>query len=83
LRDTKADEPIAPLDPRVSLLLAECYRHAKAIGAWGEGVTALAAAGVPEDAPGVATAEEPATVLASLEGLLGAHRSWERLALPL
>ena len=29
------------LDPRVLLLLEECFRHAKAIGAWGAGVAAL------------------------------------------
>ena len=31
------------LDPRVVLLLQECFRHAKAIGAWGAGVDALEA----------------------------------------
>ena len=46
-RDSKAGEDGAPqLDPRVVLLLQECFRHAKAIGAWGSGVAALEAAGV-------------------------------------
>ena len=37
-RDSKAGEDGAPvLDPRVLLMLEECYRHAKVIGAWGDG----------------------------------------------
>ena len=47
VRDTKAAQEAAPeLDPRVTLLLQECFRHAKAIGAWGAGVPALETAGV-------------------------------------
>ena len=42
VRDSKAGEDGAPaLDPRVALLLQECFRHAKAIGAWGAGREAL------------------------------------------
>ena len=77
-RDSKAGEDGAPqLDPRVVLLLEECFRHAKAIGAWGSGVAALEAAGVP-DSPGVVTGDDPATVFAELHTALGAHRVWER-----
>ena len=63
--------------PRL-LLLEECFRHAKAIGAWGAGVQALEQAGVGPDTPGVVTADRPAEVLAELHELLGAHRVWER-----
>ena len=59
------------------LLLEECFRHAKAIGAWGAGVAALEAAGRP-DSPGVVTGDDPATVFAELQTALGAHRVWER-----
>ena len=36
----------ATVDPRVLLLVEECWRHAKAIGAWGAGVGVLEQAGV-------------------------------------
>ena len=65
------------LDPRVVLLLQECFRHAKAIGAWGAGVAPLELAGVA-DAPGVLTGDDPAAVFAELHTALGAHRVWER-----
>ena len=29
------------VDPRVLMMIEECWRHAKVIGAWGEGITAL------------------------------------------
>ncbi|GAA1764809.1 catalase CatB [Nocardioides hankookensis] len=78
VRDGKAGEDgVAALDPRVVLLLQECFRHAKAIGAWGDGVAALELAGVA-DAPGVLTGEDPTTVFAELHAALGAHRVWER-----
>ena len=47
------------LDPRVVLLLQECFRHAKAIGAWGAGVQALELAGIGADDAGVVTGDEP------------------------
>ncbi|WP_028644059.1 catalase [Nocardioides sp. URHA0020] len=78
VRDSKAGEDGAPvLDPRVLLLVQEAFRHAKAIGAWGAGVEALALAGVA-DAPGVLTGDDPAAVFAELHAALGAHRVWER-----
>lgn len=80
VRDAKADDPAQPLDPRIRLMLEECYRHAKVIGAWGAGVEALAAAGVPADAAGIVSGSTPAEVLAEVEGLMGAHRVWERFA---
>ncbi len=78
VRDSKAGEETAPqLDPRVTLLLQECFRHAKAIGAWGAGVSALELAGVA-GAPGVLTGDDPEAVFAELHTALGAHRVWER-----
>ena len=40
-RESEAGASSSPtVDPRVLLLIEECWRHAKMIGAWGEGVTA-------------------------------------------
>ena len=78
VRDSKADEDGEPRpDPRVVLLLQECFRHAKAIGAWGAGVSALELAGV-RDAAGVFTGDDPAAVFAEVHTALGAHRVWQR-----
>jgi len=66
--------------PQVTLLVQECFRHAKAIGVWGDGAEALTAAGVEPSAPGVVTGDGPAAVLEGLTGLLAQHRVWERLA---
>ncbi|MER7661516.1 catalase [Streptomyces sp. NPDC096193] len=65
-------------DPRVSLMLAEAFRHGKAIGGWQSGVAELERAGVPTSAPGVVTGDRGADVLEEIVGLLGAHRVWER-----
>ena len=78
-RDSKAGAANpATVDPRVVLLLEECFRHAKAIGAWGPGREVLGAAGV--DGVGVVTGDNAADVLAEVQELLGAHRVWERFA---
>jgi catalase len=78
VRDSKAGEDGAPLlDPRVVLLLEECFRHAKAVGAWGAGVTALETVGI-DGAAGVVTGDDPVAVFAELHTTLGAHRVWER-----
>ncbi|MFJ6698253.1 catalase [Streptomyces sp. NPDC091272] len=78
-RDAKADELHAVVtDPRVLLLLAEAFRHGKAIGGWSDARTALTAAGVPEDAPGVVNSETASEALDLLTDLMGAHRVWER-----
>ncbi|WP_418063449.1 catalase [Pimelobacter simplex] len=80
-RDAKAGAAdSAVVDPRVVLLLEEAFRHAKVIGAWGAGLDALDAAGVPTDAAGVATASEGPAVLSQVQDLMGTHRSWERFA---
>lgn len=66
------------LDPRVVLLLEEALRHAKVIGAWGEGVPGLADAGISEDVPGVVTGRAGIGVLDEVLALAGTHRVWER-----
>jgi catalase len=79
-KDAKAGETVngAAIDPRVTLLLAEAYRHAKAIGAWGHGAQALAAAGCASDAPGVVVDDDPQAVLTQVVDLLAEHRVWNR-----
>jgi catalase len=79
-KDAKAGEPVAEtsVGPRVTLLLAEAYRHAKAIGAWGDSRNALAAAGFDPAAPGVVTDEDAGDVLDNVVGLLAEHRVWDR-----
>ncbi|MFE0734862.1 catalase [Streptomyces sp. NPDC058855] len=71
-----ADTP--PVDPRVTLLLNEAYRHGKAIGGTTGAAGALRAAGLPEDAPGVVLGDDTGAVLATLTELLGKHRVWQR-----
>ena len=77
-RDEKAgaDEDAA-VDPRVLLMIEECYRHAKVIGAWGDGVRALDAA-IDTRAVGVVTGGSSASVFEEVEALMPAHRVWER-----
>ncbi|CAB4743800.1 unannotated protein [freshwater metagenome] len=76
-RDARAGEAVAALDPRVALLLEECFRHAKVIGAWGEGSSVLASLGMSE-AAGVVVGESAAGVLGEVSGLMASHRVWER-----
>ncbi|MGC4862377.1 catalase [Micromonospora sp. DT41] len=77
-RDAKAGKPgPATVDPRVLLLVEECWRHAKAIGAWGAGVGVLEQAGVA-GAPGVVSAGSGPEALTAVQRLMAAHRVWER-----
>ena len=76
--DAKADGTNGAVDPRVLLMLAEAFRHAKAIGGWGGAADILADAGCPAEAPGVVLADAPTDVLRQLTSLLGTHRVWER-----
>ena len=77
-RDAKAGAADASVvDPRVLLLVQECWRHAKVIGAWGDGVRVLELAGVA-GAPGVVTGDSGAGVLADAQSLMAGHRVWER-----
>ncbi|MFE7870233.1 catalase [Micromonospora humida] len=77
-RDAKAGAADAGVvDPRVLLLVQECWRHAKVIGGWGAGVRVLELAGVA-GAAGVVTDDSPTGVLADAQALLAAHRVWDR-----
>ncbi|MGQ5261122.1 catalase [Micromonospora sp. ZYX-F-536] len=77
-RDDKAGSPKAvTVDPRVLLLVEECWRHAKTIGAWGAGVTVLEQAGVA-GTPGVVTAGSGPEALTAVRQLMAAHRVWDR-----
>ncbi|MEV4711698.1 catalase [Micromonospora sp. NPDC049374] len=77
-RDAKAGaDGSTAVDPRVLLMVEECWRHAKAIGAWGTGVTVLEQAGVT-GSPGVVTADSATDVLAAVQQLMPHHRVWDR-----
>jgi catalase len=67
------------LDPRVALLVEECFRHAKVIGAWGAGTTALEVAGC-SSGPGLVTGDDATTVFAEVQQQMAYHRVWERFA---
>jgi catalase len=82
-RDAKAGAPATPtLDPRVSLLLEETFRHAKVIGAWGTGVQALGNAGLAGDDVGVVAGDDASAVLTEVLDLLAGHRVWDRFLAP-
>ncbi|GAB2882103.1 catalase [Nocardioides pacificus] len=77
-RDAKAGAgDSAAIDPRVTLMIDECWRHAKVIGAWGAGVDAVTQAGVA-GTPGVVTGENAAAVFTEVQELMASHRVWER-----
>jgi catalase len=77
-RDAKAGTPdAATVDPRVLLMVEECWRHAKAIGAWGAGSAVLHQAGVA-GTPGVVTADSGPEALEAVQRLLALHRVWDR-----
>ncbi|MFI1990655.1 catalase [Actinoplanes sp. NPDC020271] len=77
-RDEKAGAPrAAAVDPRVNLLIDECWRHAKAIGGWGPGAELLQRIGLA-DTPGVVTDASATGVLATVQQLMANHRVWER-----
>ncbi|MBO1031207.1 catalase [Tessaracoccus sp. SD287] len=69
-----------PVDPRVAKMLAEMFRHCKAIAVVDEAAAALSAAVVPADAAGVVVADA-ATAVAELATLLASHRVWQRFDL--
>ena len=69
-------------DIKLTILLQEAFRHAKPIGAWGDGEQALITAGIDTSAPGILLSD--AVVSAYTKGLieaLGLHRVWERAPL--
>ncbi len=71
-----ADEPA--VDPRVRLMIGEMFRHAKAIGGWGDAGATFAAAGCDPVDAGVVLGDDAAAVVDEVITLLGAHRVWER-----
>ncbi len=80
-RDAKSGDPAdseGRVDPRVRLMIGEMFRHGKAIGGWGDAEVALVAAGCDPVDAGVVLGEDPASVLAEVIALLGAHRVWNR-----
>ncbi len=76
--DAKAGAPGDALDPRAVLLLTEAFRHSKAIASLGSASGALAAAGIPESAPGIVSGKDAAALVGQVTELLAAHRVWER-----
>lgn len=78
-RDVKAgDASTVASDPRVGLLVEECFRHSKSIAAFGEGRSILDELAI--SGAGVTTSDDAADVVDDLMTLLGAHRVWERFA---
>ncbi|XAS64906.1 catalase [Micrococcaceae bacterium Sec5.8] len=77
-RDAKAGEPGASLDPRIVLMLSEAFRHAKAIGGWGQAAACLDGAAIPRGAAGIVLGDVADDVVAQLTGLLAEHRAWDR-----
>ena len=64
------------------MLLQEAFRHLKAVGAWGDGVEVLRAAGIDPEAPGVLTGKKASAKLAAAAvAALGMHRAWDRTPL--
>jgi catalase len=68
-------------DVRTVVMLQEAYRHLKALGAWGDGASVLATAGIDTSVPGVLTGDAAGDLTAGLVAALGQHRAWERQAL--
>jgi catalase len=69
-------------DIKLTVLLQEAFRHAKVLGAWGDGAEALTTAGIDTTAPGILLGD---TVVAAftkaLVGAVGLHRVWDRAPL--
>jgi catalase len=69
-------------DVKLTVLLQEAFRHAKPLGAWGDGVHALHTAGLDVAAPGVLLADGmTAGYRKQLITALGLHRAWDRAPL--
>jgi catalase len=70
----------AAADPRVTVLLQEAYRHAKAIAALPDAVALLQAAGVDVEDAGVTVEADSAALADTLVAALSQHRVWDRAA---
>ncbi|MFJ4126541.1 catalase [[Kitasatospora] papulosa] len=82
-RDAKVEDVAATatgVDPRLLLMVTEAYRHGKAIGAWGSGVSVLESAGVPTNSAGVVADGATSAVLEAVTSLLKGHRAWDRFS---
>jgi catalase len=76
-RDAKAGAGATPrIDPRLTLLVDEAFRHGKAIGVMGDPQIA-AALGLADDEAGV-TVGDAGTVGRALVAGLAEHRAWNR-----
>jgi len=79
-RDGKAGAAdVDDLDPRVVLLIEECFRQAKVIGAWAAGDEALTRAGY-QSGTGIVTGASAQRTFETMLGLLSGHRVWDRFA---
>lgn len=67
----------AALDPRLILLVQECFRHAKAMVLVDSESNLFRAAGLPEEAPGLVTCSL-ADAVDKTVSFLNTHRAWER-----
>jgi catalase len=66
-------------DIKLTVLLQEAFRHAKVLGAWGDGERALRTAGIDTTAPGILLGD--AVVAAYTKNVIeavGLHRVWDR-----
>ncbi len=68
-----------PPDPRLLVMVAELFRHCKAIVGWGSASELLSAAGCPPDAAGVVITSDAAEIAQPLQQALAEHRAWDRL----
>jgi catalase len=76
-RDAKAGAgSSAAVDPRLTLLVDEAFRHGKAIGVVGDASMA-AALGLADDEAGVTVGDAARVAAATVEGL-EQHRAWDR-----
>lgn len=79
--ETKAEDADSPdlIDDRVTVMVSEAFRHAKAIGGWGNTTALLRKAGVNVGAEGIVQGD-PQKVVSDLVSLLEKHRVWNRTA---
>jgi catalase len=69
------------LDPRVRILIEECFRQSKIIGATGSGLQALSESNC-QPGPGILTADSAVQTFSAMTTLLPQHRVWERFSHP-
>jgi catalase len=68
----------AVTDIKLVLLLQEAFRHCKGMGAWGDGISILQAAGIALESPGITIADSVTKKFTDeLVATLGLHRVWD------